>query len=339
MTLADEVDAAERIRELEATNRRLVKRLADKTEKEDEYKRVLFEAVRDAAATIGRLPPIKTPPRLGGKGKPEVALLWTGDWQLGKLTDTYSSDVCERRIRGMAERVVRLTDIQRAAHPVDECHIMFGGDLVEGTSIFPAQSWEIDSGLYEQIFRAAGLVEALVRAMLANFRKVEVWNVYGNHGRIGKKGEYKRSDNADRIVEGIAQGRTCDEPRLIWHASEKWFQTVEVGNYRALLVHGDQVKSWGGNLPVYGIVKKVTAWATGVVPHFHDAYMGHYHQEIAFTLANGGKVYVSPSPESSSEYAAEFVAAKGRPGQRLHFVEPTKGRLTGQYIIDLGGIE
>jgi hypothetical protein len=61
--------------------------------------------------------------------------------------------------------------------------------------------------------------------------------------------------------------------------------------------------------------------------------MGHYHQNITMTLANGGRVFVSGSIESDSDYAKEFVAATGKPSQRLHFINPERGNVTAEYVV------
>ena len=62
--------------------------------------------------------------------------------------------------------------------------------------------------------------------------------------------------------------------------------------------------------------------------------MGHFHQPLVIPLAEGNRrIFVNPSLESGSIYAQEFVASAGYPGQRLHFVEPQKGRVTSERII------
>jgi hypothetical protein len=80
-------------------------------------------------------------------------------------------------------------------------------------------------------------------------------------------------------------------------------------------------------------MRKVNAWSSGVIDRFDDCYMGHFHQNIQMTLANGGRVHVTGSPESDNQYAKEFVAATGRPSQRLHFVSPHHGRVTAEYVV------
>lgn len=335
--LADAVAQSERERELEATCRRLQRRLASKEAKTAELVEAVYQAARDAALVAGTPPPITAHTR-SSKPRGEVALLHATDWQLGKRTETYNPEVCELRVRAMVEKAIRLTEIQRSDHPVDECHLMLGGDLVEGVSIFPGQAWEVDDSAFEQVFRAAALIEQVVSSLLVAFRRVGVWEVTGNHGRLGRKGDHPRVDNLDGVAGRIARERLAGQKLLTWHEPHGWHQLVEVGGYRALLVHGDQVKSFGGGLPAFGIARKATAWASGVVPGFADLYMGHFHSEMTLTMPNGGRVYMTPSTESGSEYAREFVAAKGRPGQRLHFVDPAKGRVTAQYMIDLEGV-
>ena len=42
---------------------------------------------------------------------------------------------------------------------------------------------------------------------------------------------------------------------------------------------------------------------------------------------------MTPALESDSQYASEFMASRGRPGQRCLFVHPERGIVTGEYLI------
>jgi len=205
--------------------------------------------------------------------------------------------------------------------------------MVEGITIFPGQAWEVEAHLFEQLFETVRIEEMMVRSVAQIFEKVNVVCEYGNHGRLGKKGELPANDNIDAISYRIAQERTKDLKNVSWQLSSDWYQIVRIGNYNALLVHGDEIKSFGGNTPAFGILRKCNAWATGVVPSFQDVYMGHFHTPMSLTMANGGRIFVSGSPESESVYAAEFIAAKGKPSQRLHFIDPEKARVTAEYVV------
>jgi len=214
---------------------------------------------------------------------------------------------------------------------------MLGGDMIEGLTVFPGQAYEVEAHLFEQQVSAAALIETSVQYALANFQTVHVWEEIGNHGRIGRKGELPHGDNHDRMAYHLARARLVDvypEKRLVWHPWAGGLGTpVDVGNYKALLMHGDEIKSFGGNVPAYGILKKITAFASGVLDPFQDAYMGHFHTPMMLTMPNANRIWVTGSPESDNEFAKEFMAAVGRPSQRLNFVEPDKGRVTSEHVL------
>ena len=335
-SLKGDIDTAERVLELERVNTTLQRQLERAKHKTEDLVDAVYRGARDASISVGTPKAILKPSTDRRKaGDDEVALLHMTDWQLGKATATYGSEVAAKRIRDVIAKAIRLTEIQRADHPVKKCVVMLGGDLVEGTQIFPAQAWAVDAEAFAQVFLATSLVEQMVLSLLDAFETVEVYEVPGNHGRLGKKGEGPRGDNWDLIIGKIARDRlTTQRRRLVWHENDAiWHAIVQIGNYRALLVHGDQVQSFGGQLPAYGVMKKASAWASGVTEPFSDVYLGHYHSAFSATLPNGGRVFMTPSTESGSEYAREFVAAKGRPGQRLHFINPRRGRITCEYLV------
>lgn len=321
------------LEDLRSTAARLARQLATEKARTDALVAAVYRAAKDARIVVG---PVKTKPAKDARKKgEEVAVLHATDWQAGKRTDTFDLDVLQERIALLAHKTLRITEVQRADHPVKRCVLMPGGDMVEGINIFPGQAYELDATLYEQLFRAANILEGLVRSLLQGFDLVEVWDMFGNHGRIGRKGESPRMDNVDRILYAIVAERFRGEPRVEWHHSETWHQHVPIGNYTALLIHGDQVKSFGGNLPAYGILRKVNAWAAGVLPPFSGVWIGHFHTPQILNAADGRKVYMTGSPESGNEFAREFVAATGPPSQTLAFVDPEAGRVTAYYDLEL----
>lgn len=330
--LDDEIRAEARVIELEQTCQRLQRQLAAAKTKTDQLVDAVERAARDAMMIVGPATPVKAPKRNKRKHA-HSAILHLTDWQLGKETDSYDSDICRERVERAIAKTLRLTDIQRAAYPVDEIVVLLGGDMVEGIGVFPGQAFEVDSTAFDQVFTAANLIETALLSLLEHFDRVRVFEAAGNHGRIGRKGENPRRDNWDRVVYRITRERLAAQDRLEWADPTGWYEIAEIGNYRALLVHGDQIKSFGGNVPAFGISRKAIAWSSGVTEPFDDMYMGHFHQVMQLTMANGGRVFVTPSTESGSEYAREFVGARGRPGQRLHFVDPEAGRVTAEYVI------
>ena len=286
----------------------------------------VYRAAKDASLATGnasRTPAV--PKKDARKVKAEVALVHATDWQCGKKTISFDIATLSKRIETFAEKVLELTEIQRKHHPVKECVLMFGGDMVEGVSIFPGQAYEIEAHLFEQLFEVTRIMEQMVRTFSAYFEKVSIVCEYGNHGRLGRKGDMPNGDNIDRVSYKITSDRTKDLKNVTWQQSDDWYQMVNIGNYKALLVHGDEIGSYGG------ILRKVSSWSTGVVEPFSDCYVGHFHTPTTLTMANAGRIFVSGSPESHNEYARAYVGAVGKPSQRLHFIDPQKGRVTSEY--------
>ena len=291
----------------------------------------------EAMFALGKVPPVLAPKKDPRKARTEVALVHTTDWQGAKVTTSYNSEVMKKRVMQLSRKVVRLTEIQRKDHPVKECVVMMGGDMVEGLFNYPAQLWQIDSSLFGQFSTVSRLMVDFVRVMLANFETVTVVAEWGNHGRIGgKRAEVPKSDNVDRMCYEFARGLLENEKRLIWNDCPEDIQEVVIGNYRALLMHGDEIGRSGFASP--------SAWqaagnrwkAGSYKSEFSDIFLGHYHRHAEEPLSDQeGMIYWTASIESDNRYARDSMAVSGIPTQRLHFIEPEKGFTTSQHKIRL----
>ena len=326
------------VKELRQALMRVQQQLLQAKQRTNELVEVTQQAAHDAVLAMGPILPVK--PReadKGGKKKPEVALWHLTDWQGAKKTTSYNSQVMHQRVMSFAEKAVKISDIMRADHPVNDCVIMFGGDMIEGLFNFPGQAFEIDATLFEQYVTVSKLIVDVVRYALTNYAKVTVVPEWGNHGRIGsKRDNVPRSDNFDRMCYELARQLLASEKRLTWQLCPDDIQRVEIGNYRALLIHGDEVGRNGFASPG-AIVQHANRWKSGAYdPSFdwRDLYIGHYHTHAEWAMANGlGSVYQTGSTESENRYAGVMLAASATPSQRLHFVDPVKGRVTAAYKV------
>lgn len=323
------------VKELRQALLRIQKQLKKAKERTQDLVDVTHQAAYDAMLTVGRVEPVKPYVSAKSNKKPEVALWHMTDWQGAKRTTTYNTAVMRKRVMEFAEKAVRITEIQRADHPIKECYILFGGDMVEGLFNFPSQAFEIDSTLFEQYVNVSRLCVDVTRYALAHYDKVTVVAEWGNHGRIGsKRDNVPRSDNFDRMCYELARQLLAGEKRLTWNESPEDVQRVEIGNYRALLIHGDEVGRNGFASPG-AIVQHMNRWRSGSYPwDFRDVYIGHYHTHAEWAMANGqGSVYQTGSTESDNRYAGVMLAASATPSQRLHFIDPIKGRVTAGYKV------
>lgn len=332
--IPDEVASSD-IVELRKALIRTQKQLKEAKQRTEELVEATIQAAFDATLSMGEIKEVVAPIADKRKIKSEIALWHLTDWQGSKKTTTYNSQIMRKRVMEFVTKAKRITEIQRADHPVKDVVIMFGGDMVEGLFNYPAQLHEIDATLFEQYVTVSRLIVDTVREALAIYEKVLVVAEWGNHGRIGsKRADVPRSDNVDRMCYELARQLLVDEKRLTWADCPEDVQRVEIGNYRALLIHGDEVGRNGFASPA-AIVQHANRWRSGAYPwEFRDVYIGHYHTHACWPMANGlGSVYQTGSTESDNRYARDLLAASAIPSQRLHFIDPIKGRVTAEYKV------
>lgn len=312
------------------------RQLAHAKAKTDHLVDATISAARDAvlAHPLGKIPAPKKDPR---RKAPEAALWHLSDWQGAKVTPSYNSEVMHTRVHRFVDKATAITEIQRADHPVRDCWILLGGDMIEGLFNFPTQPYEIDATLFEQYVTVSNLLVQVVRRALGIYENVTVVAEWGNHGRLGSKRDaVPRSDNADRMTYELARQilSATGEPRLTWTDCPEDIQRVEIGAYRALLIHGDEIGR-GGYASPNTIVNHVNRWRSGSYKwEFRDVYVGHYHTHYQYSLADGsGAVYGTGSTESDNRYASVGLASSAVPSQRLHFISPEHGRVTAQYQV------
>jgi hypothetical protein len=319
------------VEELRRANSQLQGQLRRAKARVDDLVAATIEAARGAMVAFGPVPPVPRPAPDRRNKKAEVALWHLTDWQGAKETPSYNSDVMRKRVLGFCDVAERITNIHRADHPVRECVVAFGGDMVEGLFQFPSQPFEVDATIFGQYVSVGRLIVDVVRRALAIYETVAVVCEWGNHGRIGsKRSAVPRSDNFDRMTYELARQLLAGEERLTWkEAGPEDIQRIEVGNYRALLIHGDEIGRTGYASPST-IVQWVTRQKSGAYPWtFRDCYIGHYHVHAEHALPDGeGAAYFSGSTESDNRYAGVTMAASAVPSQRLNFVDPAAGRVT-----------
>lgn len=341
---AEEASDSDELGRVKRERDRLARQLYEVKHKHADYLATVQEAVEGAVGRI-HIEPVPPPVPLVGRlpqRQEEIAVALLSDLQTGKVTPDYNSDVARDRVLRYARKIVDLADIQRRDHPVRHIAVPMLGDMVEGVDIFPGQQWLIDSTLYAQVFNTTPEILAeFCRILLASFETVTVYAVDGNHGRIGRKGMFGPEDNADRMVYRVLELLMRNEPRfkLVMRdpsGERNWYQIMVLGNYSAMLFHGDQIRGAMG-FPWYGLGKKVNSWAAGGLgpdETFKDVMHGHYHQLARIPL-NHRTVWANGSTESYNTFAQETLAAQSEPMQWLLFVDPQKGRVTASYGVEL----
>jgi len=322
---------------LRSENKKLAKMVDKYKNVKEEASNAVYQAAYEAFSSF-ELPNVSYKPYASSnKSTPETAVAVFADWQLGKITKSYNSDVLAKRIELYTEKMLEIVNIQRMHHNVDTLHVWLLGDIVEGEEIFPGQSHLLDAGLYRQVgmYGPEILVKFLTTA-LQNFKHIHITGVIGNHGAVGGRArrQHDPETNMDRLLYKIIQWIFKDEKRISFNIpdgrGERSFYAIDrVGNYSSLLIHGDQMPAPSS---FHGYYKKVMGWKDGAIPEdFEDVFMGHYHQQFKMTIGSG-ILRISGSPESHNTYAQEYFQSMSRPCQHLMFIHPERG-ITSEYSI------
>lgn len=322
---------------LRSENKRLAKLVEKHKNVQEEAVVASYQAAHDVFSNF-EMPKIKYPNLKNNKHKTsETAIAVFADWQMGKVTKDYNSDVLEKRIELYTEKLLEITNIQRMDHNVDDLHVWLLGDIVEGEEIFAGQSHLLDSGLYRQVgINGPRILGKFLTTALENFKRVHVTGVIGNHGSVGGKArkQHDPETNMDRLLYKILDLIFEKEDRITFNIPDgrgerNWYAVDSIGDYSSLLIHGDQMP---GPTSYHGYFKKVMGWKDGAIPeHFNDIFMGHYHQQFKMTIGSS-LLRISGSPESLNTYAQEFFSSMSRPCQHLMYVHPEHG-VTAEYSV------
>jgi hypothetical protein len=337
-------DAAEQAGEettKQALNRAL-RALAKARASKEELVEAVYQAVADnlAALTFGRTPKPTVDRR---KGEDETAVITFSDLQLGQVTSSYNSEIAEQRVQQYADKIIRLTELQRASHPIRRAKLYLLGDLIEGELIVPSHPHQVDSSLYAQVaLNGPRILVGFIRRMLETFDSVDIVSVPGNHGDVGgaSRKQYNPETNFDRMLSTICKHMfdSAGETRLTWTIPEgygrsSWYAVDYVGDVGFLMFHGHQARrtSSSSHLPFY---KLVMGWRSGAIPEpFNIAICGHHHVPTFLTM-NAVQLYINGTFASDSEYAVERLASNSRAAQWLLFAAPGRG-VTASYLVSL----
>jgi hypothetical protein len=335
----DDLDDIRALADEDATKsalRKALRKLDEERTKRAELYRAIYDAAKDAAASI-TIPPVPKCKPDKRTADPEAAVVLMSDWQWGKVTPSYDSDVAKRRIDKFTDKALRIIDYVRKHHPVPEVHVLYLGDLVEGELIFPGQAHRIDASLYRQTFEVAEAIANQLRRFRSHVDVVRAEGVRGNHGEMGGYGrrDMHPETNADTMAMNIARlnlGADIDFPEPITHGERHWYAVHEVMGKKWFLAHGDQVKGASFGIPWYGFKKRIEGWYMTCGP-FDYCATGHWHQVVREDV-NGVIHFGAGSTESSNTYAQEWLAGGGQQGSQWLIFQNSDG-LTSEHPIRL----
>lgn len=278
-------------------------------------------AVEEFSKIKHRRSPAK--PRKRARGGKYEAILVLSDFQAGKKTASYDSDVFRRRLASLASPTRDLAELWG----IETLHVFCLGDLVEGSVIYPGQAWHLDSPAFIQACRTVPeAIYNLIHDLLPSFRKVTVTDVPGNHGRAGpNRAGIPERDNFDSVAIAVLEALLkpeIDAKRIDFRACEdpNWWNHREVLGHGCLLVHGNQLSP-----TTHKLKQAMLGWhAAPEIPDFRFLLLGHWHQRTIVSV-NGLEARISPSLDSDCQFAMEKLQATSEPAQMLYVMHRKHG--------------
>jgi hypothetical protein len=160
-----------------------------KTQLPKKYREMIGNLVAHMEMALERRPVIQ----LEKNNEKEAAVLLVSDLHAGKRTYddkgncTYNQDICAFRLSLLKQRVINLLTNHLQLETIDEFYILFLGDLIDGSGIYPGQELHQDiSCVSDQICLAAAGGWDLAKSVSELGLKTRMFGVLGNHGRQHK---------------------------------------------------------------------------------------------------------------------------------------------------------
>lgn len=301
------------------------------------------EAVIERIIEAGRVPvdvPKYTVARANQTKHKRSAIAPIFDIQYGQLvapSDTplnvgdFNTAVFDQRLSRWLEAVTGSIRDYAASHTIDEFVLPLGGDLVEGSDIFAGQPWQLELDPARQVVelkeKLAGAISTLIGFLKEEIgtRRIMIVAVPGNHGKVGGKrsGATPSTMSWDWLCTEWLKDRLREEPIDVWGIEPGGALLFETAKRLFLLIHGDEIKGWGG-LPFYGMTR-YDGRAMRLTGEVYDyCLMGHHHQPASIPNGSGGEFIVSGDWVGANNLARNLGAAS-TPQQRLLFVSAKYG--------------
>ena len=316
---------------------RRIRRLQKAQEKEVLVADRICAIVRDS---VGEIPPIAVPtlPVIEHLHD-EVALLVLSDCHIGKKTKSYNPRVFAKRLRSLEASMLSIVSSLRSIRPIRKLVLVFNGDLVDSTSIYPGQAMDgVSMPTIDQIF-TVGVPEltGFLLFCLANFEEVEVYCQRGNHGRLYQaKWVVSKGTNWDVVLYKALEVATRGQDRLTWHINPlEWKSMFKILGHGFLATHGDMIRQYY-NLPFYGLVRQSTRWQSAYRKRIKLDYFlfSHFHSACAGLRFNQVEVFVNGSFITDDTFGEEQIGVSSTPEQVFLGIHEKTG-VSWRYVLDL----
>lgn len=301
--------------------------LSSLLEREKTKSEIIIETIRAALAKEHKIK-IKQPKPNKTKRYDQTFISLFSDVQIGQKVEAanvqglseYNFSIFKERYRKWLDKIIEFKQ-QDAKHlGLNTLIVNMLGDIVENECIYPAQAHHIDLTLLDQLVEGVRVISDGLLELGQYFNLIEIFQIKGNHGRLGKKGDYHEASNADTIFYLFLNERIKHIPHIKTYLSAGSIMLYEHKKHKFALMHGHEARSWGG-IPYYGLdrVEKRLTGLLGIEPDY--LFLGHHHDPSTLhekTMINGSFV-------GGSDLSINQMFLNAVPSQRIFYLDPEHG--------------
>ena len=297
-----------------------LKRLLDIIEEQEKQVEVAL-ALSAESATVTPVKAIKS-----GQGGGSVAFAIASDWHAEETVDprtvnglnAYDLEIARTRIQAFFQKVVRLTEIQRAGTKIDTLVLALLGDLMTG---YIHEELRESNGLSptETILWLQDEIASGLALLEKHFERIIIPCSYGNHGRNTMKPRHATGarNSYEWMLYHIMRKQF---PQYEWQISDGYHNYLEVDGRVIRFHHGDDLKYQGGvgglTIPVE---KAIAQWNRAIKADL-DIF-GHWHQS-----QQNPKWISNASLIGHNAYAIAIKAGFEPPSQTFFLMDSKRGR-------------
>lgn len=295
-----------------------------------------------------------------GFDTPQPAIALFSDLHYGSRIDPratgglaeYNIDICRERLARWRNALLRFHQMDSLLIDIPSLHLFALGDDIEGHgNMFPTQALQMDESV---LFQQMGFIEdvsAVLLALLERYPKINVYKVYGNHGRITESA--KASYGPDNL-EIMAWEHIADRVRLKtggewrtsrtgihslvgglidFHISRSFFIMAEIEDQLIYARHGHRI---GGLQRTYtGAMDNKLRMNSIIGRPINYMLKAHLHEAQEMEGEIGGQVIQNGCFVGPSLLSVEMQrAAASLPSQEMYLIHPKHG-LTHHHRIRL----
>lgn len=301
-----------------------------------------FEEI-DALALLEQLrksvPTSLEPPEVQFGDLDSAFVVSLNDTQIGKGEGGGTPATIERVHKYVESAVARVKALRLSGYELDTLIILGGGDIVEGTCIFPNQSYTVDMARREQIRTAVALILHVIDRLAPLFGEVRVLATRGNHGENRIDGNKTTlHDNDDLLVFEMAESAVVRDENLA-HVAFTIPETqagvwTDVLGWRLATTHGD---IYGKGVQGATQDKKAQAWYKNMAMARNPLGLAdvlithHFHHD---KMSDWGSCLwrQTPAQDGGSMWFEQTTGEFSQPGM-LTFVMTRESRYTEESVL------